>query len=413
MEATDETAANAAPDAPGDAPESETPAALEDITREKWEREQRRQQAKIDKLAEAAAARAEKQAAAAKAKADKEAAAMQAKAEKEANAALVKAEKEAAAKRAKAEKAEKAKVAKAAKDEAAKQARAEKAAAAKQAKAEKEAAAKEARRAREAAARQAKAEKEAAAKAAKAEKAAAARQAKARKAARAAEKKAADAKKAAPDPAAAGDAPAADPRWRRRKDARPDELVAAALALFAEQGFAKTNLRDVAKAAGVSKGTVYLYFKNKEDLLRAAVQKTTAPILDFGDDLELESEAPASELLRTLVTGWVDEFERRAVSGLPKLVVAEAANFPEVAELFVDSILMRARRLFQRVLKRGVRAGEFRADLEVRQATHVLLGPIIWSQIHQHSLAPYDPGFEDPRAALELHLEFFVRAIKK
>ncbi len=395
MEATDENAANAAPDAPGVAPEPQAPAALEDITREKWEREQRRQQAKIDKLAEAAAARAEKQAAAKKAKSHKEAAISQAKAEKEANAALVKAEKEAAAKQAKSEK-----------EAAVKQARAEKQAAAKQARAAKEAAAKQAKAEKEAATKQAKAEKAAAAREAKAQKAAAAREAKAKKAGEAAEPTA--------EPAdAAGDEPAADPRWRRRKDARPDELVAAALALFAEQGFAKTNLRDVAKAAGVSKGTVYLYFKNKEDLLRAAVQKTTAPILDFGDDLELESEAPASELLRTLVLGWVDEFERRAVSGLPKLVVAEAANFPEIAELFVDSILMRARRLFQRVLKRGVRAGEFRANLQVRQATHVLLGPIIWSQIHQHSLAPYDPGFEDPRAALELHLEFFIRAIKK
>ena len=293
-----------------------------------------------------------------------------------------------------------------------------------QAKAEKQAAAAEAKARKEAAAAEARARKEAAAAEAKARKEAAAAKTRAKKhdrgkkgAAGKADTPEADPKAAAEaDPEAAPDAPdaepPADPRWRRRKDERPDELVAAALKLFAEQGFAKTNLRDVAKAAGVSKGTVYLYFKNKEDLLRAAVQKTTAPILDFGDDLELESEAPASELLRTLVVGWVDEFERRAVSGLPKLVVAESANFPEIAELFVDSILMRARRLFQRVLKRGVRAGEFRAELDVRQATHVLLGPIIWSQIHQHSLAPFDDGFEDPRAVLHLHLDFFLAAIR-
>ena len=84
-----------------------------------------------------------------------------------------------------------------------------------------------------------------------------------------------------------------EPRWRRRKQARPEELVAAALALFAEQGFAATRMRDVAKRAGVSKGTVYLYFQSKEDLLRAAVRGSIVPILDVGDDLEQAGGAVA------------------------------------------------------------------------------------------------------------------------
>jgi len=210
-----------------------------------------------------------------------------------------------------------------------------------------------------------------------------------------------------PEGAGAGD----DPKWRRRKDSRPEELIAAALEIFGRQGFARTNLKDVAKHAGVSKGTVYLYFKNKEDLLLAAVQKSVVPILDFADDYEIDSDSSATDMLRTLVRRWLTEFEARSVAGLPKLVVAEAGNFPELAQLFVDAVLQRARRLFKRVLKRGVRAGEFR-DIDVRQAVHVLLAPVIWLQIHQFSLGPHDEGFEDVSAFLETHVEIFLAGIR-
>jgi len=202
-----------------------------------------------------------------------------------------------------------------------------------------------------------------------------------------------------------------DPKFRRRKGARPEELIAAALTIFGEQGFAKSNLKDVARAAGVSKGTVYLYFKSKEDLLMAAVQQSIVPILDFGDDYELDSNETASEMLRTLVHRWVGEFERRKVSGLPRLVVAESTNFPELAQFFVDAVLQRARRLFQRVLKRGVRSGEFR-DLDVRQAVHVLLAPVLWAQIHGAAFGAHDAGFGDLEAFLDTHVELFLHGVK-
>ena len=211
-----------------------------------------------------------------------------------------------------------------------------------------------------------------------------------------------------PEPAAE---PEQDPKWRRRKGARPEELITAALQLFAEQGYATTNLKDVGKKAGVSKATVYLYFKSKQDLLLAAVQKSVVPILDFGDDYEIDSDAPASEMIRTLVHRWIDEFEARSAKGLPKLVVAEAANFPELGQLYVDAVLQRARRLFQRILKRGVRAGEFRA-IDVRQVVHVLLAPLIHAQIHAASLGPHDPTFPDLHTFLDTHVDLFLLAIR-
>ena len=204
---------------------------------------------------------------------------------------------------------------------------------------------------------------------------------------------------------------ATSPRWRRRKEARPEELIESALELFSEQGFASTKLRDVARRAGVSKGTVYLYFPSKEALLLGAVQRSVVPILDFGDDYEIESESSASELLAALVQKWIEEFERRSVSGVPKLVIAESASVPELGPLFVDAVLQRARRLFARVLKRGMRTGEFRS-VDVKEAVHLLLAPLLYAQIHQHALGSCDPGIFDMERYVATHIDFFLRAMR-
>ena len=206
--------------------------------------------------------------------------------------------------------------------------------------------------------------------------------------------------------------PEKPPRFRRRKDARPEELIRAAVALFGEQGFAATNLKDVAKRAGVSKGTVYLYFKSKEDLLRAAVRTSVVPIVDAADELEVDAEGTAAELLRTLLVRWVEEFEERGVAGVPKLVMAEAGNFPELAEDYVSSVLRRVRRLVARVLKRGVRDGEFQT-LDVRQATHLLLAPVFYAQLHAASFAAFDPDSPELLPFVHAHVDHFLQSISK
>lgn len=203
------------------------------------------------------------------------------------------------------------------------------------------------------------------------------------------------------------------PKWRRRKKARPDELVKAAIEVFAEKGFAAANLKDVGVAAGVSKGTVYLYFKSKDDLLVAAVRTSLVPILDFADDLEIDARTEsAEELLRLIVIEWTNEFEQRQVTGIPKLVMAEATNFPEVGRVYVDSVVNRARRLFARVIKWGIARGEFR-DVNVRNAVDVLLAGITYGQIHRHSLGPFDTGASSPEVFLQTHLDLFLRGLHR
>ena len=82
------------------------------------------------------------------------------------------------------------------------------------------------------------------------------------------------------------------PRWERRKESRPAELIAAALDLFVERGFAATRLDEVAARAGVSKGTLYLYFDSKEDLFKAVIRETIVPLLsDFQRSMDSRAQS--------------------------------------------------------------------------------------------------------------------------
>src|SRR5712664_4527940 len=92
----------------------------------------------------------------------------------------------------------------------------------------------------------------------------------------------------------------AKPRWRRRKDARPEEIVAAALDVFVERGFAAAKLEDVARRAGVTKGTIYLYFENKEALFKAVVRQTIVPAIAKGEAIAQAFTGSARDLFEKL-----------------------------------------------------------------------------------------------------------------
>src|SRR5437868_15475989 len=94
------------------------------------------------------------------------------------------------------------------------------------------------------------------------------------------------------------------PRWERRKEARPQELLAAALDLFVERGYAATRLDDVAAQAGVSKGTLYLYFTNKEELFKAVVRENVLPVLDAAQEIIDNFEGGSADLFREIMMGW-------------------------------------------------------------------------------------------------------------
>lgn len=200
------------------------------------------------------------------------------------------------------------------------------------------------------------------------------------------------------------------PRWQRRKDARPEEIVTAALEEFVERGFAATRLEDVARRAGVTKGTLYLYFKNKEALFKAVVRQTIVPVIAQGESIARSFTGSARELLEQLVREYWRLVYETSLAGIPKLMMAEAANFPQLARFYYDEVVTRAHRLLGGVIERGMKSGEFRR-VDVPAATKLALSPLMHATIAQRAFAACMPEGFDVRKYLDTHIDLYLHGI--
>jgi len=201
---------------------------------------------------------------------------------------------------------------------------------------------------------------------------------------------------------------------RRRKEARPAELLEAALGLFVERGFTATRSDDVARAAGVSKGTLYLYFPSKEELLKAVIQHYMADAIAAGA-AEIASHAgPTPPALEHLLVGWWAKMYESPASGIFKLVVNEVRNFPDIAAFYDERVIRPGEALLAEVLRRGVERGEF-APVDVDAAVHTLLMPLVLLCIHKHTLGACGSKKnldEDPIGFMRAHVRLVLKGLE-
>lgn len=184
--------------------------------------------------------------------------------------------------------------------------------------------------------------------------------------------------------------PSCSPRWARRKQARPGELLAAALDVFVERGFAATRLDEVAARAGVSKGTLYLYFASKEDLFKAVVRQSIVPLIESFDREVAAWQAGSDALLEAFFREWWARFGSTKLAGIAKLVIGEAGNFPELALFFQQEVVAPNAHLLGTIIERGIRRGEF-AQVDVEAMVHVWMAPLVMKAIWARSIQPCCP----------------------
>jgi AcrR family transcriptional regulator len=178
-----------------------------------------------------------------------------------------------------------------------------------------------------------------------------------------------------------------EPRFERRKEARTGEILDAALEVFVERGYAATRLDDVAQRAGVSKGTVYLYFDSKEELFKAVIRSGIVRAIEEAEARAAAFEGSAAELLRVLYQGWWESIGSTKLSGIPKLMISEAQNFPELARFYYAEVIQRGSNLFMQTIERGIERGEFRR-VNVDYTCRALVAPLIMRAILEHSFLP-------------------------
>lgn len=199
-------------------------------------------------------------------------------------------------------------------------------------------------------------------------------------------------------------------RWRRRKDARPQELLEAAFAVFVEKGFADARLEDIAAKAGVSKGTVYLYFNSKEAVFKEMVERVADAKLEMVSQLVEAHQGSFAALLRQLAQLMAAQIAQPPLLHFPRLIIGESRRFPELAAFYLEMAISRARNILMRIVERGQQAGEFR-PIPVRHAAHLFISPLLFVPIYKSVFEPHDPEALDLPGHISAHLDIFLRGI--
>ncbi len=180
-------------------------------------------------------------------------------------------------------------------------------------------------------------------------------------------------------------APSSAVKRERRKEARPGELLNAALDLFVEKGFAATRAEEVAARAGVSKGTLFLYFQSKEELFKAVVRENiSGRFTEWNAEFEA-FEGSSADMLSYCMNAWWERVGATKASGITKLMMSEAKNFPDLAAFYQQEVIQPGQALIRRILQRGMDSGEFR-PLDIDYAVYSVVAPMIYLVLAKHSM---------------------------
>jgi AcrR family transcriptional regulator len=202
-----------------------------------------------------------------------------------------------------------------------------------------------------------------------------------------------------------------EPKFRRRKADRPGEIVEAALAVFAERGFAAAKLDDIARRAGVSKGALYLYFETKEDLFRAVVHQAIAPNMQAIRILVAGHPGPIADLLRMVAERVSLLVEIKPIGGVLKMVIAEAANFPELARVWHDDLVA----LILGALSDAIAAAQARGEVkpgDPRMYAVEIIAPVLLGVIWRETFVPVGAKPFDLAALARQHVETMIEGLK-
>ncbi|OHB31555.1 MAG: TetR family transcriptional regulator [Phenylobacterium sp. RIFCSPHIGHO2_01_FULL_69_31] len=194
------------------------------------------------------------------------------------------------------------------------------------------------------------------------------------------------------------------PKFRRRKADRPAEIVQAALAVFAEKGFAAAKLEDIARQAGVSKGAIYLYFETKEDIFRAVVGQAIAPNVVAVKAMAAAHPGPLADLLRG-VTGHIAGIVTHTPLGcVLKMVVGEARNFPEIARVWHDELVSQALGTLTAAIAAAQARGEVKPG-DPRIYALQLIAPLLVAVLWRETFVPVGAEPFDLPAVMSQHID--------
>ena len=196
---------------------------------------------------------------------------------------------------------------------------------------------------------------------------------------------------------------------RRRKAERPQEILEAAFVEFSRSGYAMTTLDQIAEGAGVTKGTIYVYFENKEHLFISMVREVTKATLDTVHEMLETHEGTTADLLRAqfsfIYQHIVEDRRRREVL---RMLIAEAPRFPELADRYHQEILRPCLDMLRQAIQRGMDRGEFR-NSAIIDLPQIVIAPIALVDLWMMMFDDRQPL--DMKAYFNAHLDLVLNGL--
>jgi AcrR family transcriptional regulator len=203
--------------------------------------------------------------------------------------------------------------------------------------------------------------------------------------------------------------PKSAPKWRRCPDDRPEQIIGAALQVFGERGLANARLQDIAERAGVSKGTIYLYFPNKEELFREMIRRTALAAIERAEKVVMQG-TPTEQVL-AFTKGYWQLVRSPVFSAIHRLVLAELHQFPDLARFYGDEAVAPVQKIVAAIVRRGVDTGEFR-EIEPMVAARMLIALTVMNGAwrDEHNGIPLLANKTDAEVFREL-AEYYIHSI--
>jgi AcrR family transcriptional regulator len=203
-----------------------------------------------------------------------------------------------------------------------------------------------------------------------------------------------------------------EPKWRRLPEERPHQIIDAAIEVFGERGLSGARLEDIAKRAGVSKGTIYLYFPNKEALFKEMVRLTIIARIEHEERSFEQQRGSAIEQLEQYINEYWEFINQPVVRTIARLLIGELHRFPELAQFYMDEVVRRKYDLVTRLIQRCVDAGEFRSvdpTVAARLLFALFYSHCVWGGMRDYR--PEIARYSDEQVTADIR-DFFFHALR-
>ena len=201
-----------------------------------------------------------------------------------------------------------------------------------------------------------------------------------------------------------------EPKWRRRADARPNEVMDAALTLFMKKGFTATRVEDIAASAGLSKGAIYLYFDSKKDILKGLIQRSIVPIIENSEHLAATMTGDPKTTISTVIKLITQRMNEPHLFAIPRLIIAEAGNFPDLAQMYRDEVIERGFSVLEAILEQGIQKGIFR-PMNSRLVIRNIMGPMITNLLLTNVFRFEDDPSVTPEQFAKSHMDILFNGL--